>query len=206
MRIDKCAVPDVDPTTIHFKNTSCFASEENSTTWKLTTSFSDCGSNLDFSDEKLMLQNTLSIGHSIVSGQNTSIRISRKYDIAFSCRFNVDAQTSSSLKANDVKFDDVKFDINDGQPFDFLFGFDLDFFKSEDFLNVVSESFQPGSPVFAKVSPIDALPEALRFSVNKCTAKDLAVSQSLIILETCPTVPEIGFQFYQGQSALRLTD
>jgi len=196
--IDKCAVPDVDPTTIHFKDTSCFASEESSTTWKLTTSFSDCGSNFEFSDEKLMLQNTLSIGHSIVSG----IRISRKYDIAFSCRFNLDAQTSSStLRANDVKFDDVTFDINDGQPSDFSFEFDLDFFKSEDFLNVVSDgSFQPGSPLFVKVSPTNALPEALTFSVNKCTAEDLALSQSLNILETCPTVPGIGFQFFQGQS------
>ncbi|CBY07025.1 unnamed protein product [Oikopleura dioica] len=198
--IDKCAVPDVDPATIHLKDTACSATEENENTWKVVTGFADCGSEFGFAEEKLTLQNSLMIGPSIVAGRQQS----RKFKIAFSCSYNDDVQASSTIRANDVLFEGVRFDINDAQPIDFSFGFALDFYKSKEFTTLASDGqFQPGSPLFVKVVPTSALSDALEFSVNKCTVKDEVISQSADILNTCP-VTGTNFEFLPVQKDYRL--
>ena len=201
--LDKCTVPGVDASKIHLRDTSCTAVEANENSLKLTTGFSACGSTFGFSNEKLSLQNTLFIGHSIIDGR----RRGREYEIDFSCTYNHLKTVSTAVQASDTKFDGLTFDIDSEQSMPFEFpGFLLQFYRSSDFEALVTTgTFQPGSPLFGEVAAATSFPEELAFSVTKCKAEDKAVSQALDFLNRCP-VEGINFQFYPAQSDSRFTD
>ena len=121
-----CTVPGVDASKIHLRDTSCTAVEENENSFKLTTGFSACGSTFGFSNEKLSLQNTMFIGHSIIDGR----RRGREYEIDFSCTYNHLKTVSTAVQASDTKFDGLTFDIDSEQSMPFEFpGFLLQFYR-----------------------------------------------------------------------------
>ncbi|CBY19522.1 unnamed protein product [Oikopleura dioica] len=196
--IDKCALTGVDPSSIHLKDTACFATEVNADTWNIATGFSDCGSELGFSADKLTLQNTLTIGYSVVTGRV----ISRKYEIDFSCSYNNIAEASTTIQASNVLYGDITFNLNDAQPAELSFDFGLNFYESAEYTSqadLTSGAFQPGSSLYGRIAPTSALAASLEFSVGKCTVEDTSISQSLDILDQCP-VDGTAFQFRDSQS------
>ena len=200
INIDKCALPGVDASAINFIDTTCAAVEdsENTDFWKISTGFSDCGSTFAFADEKLTLSNTLMIGKPTVGGRV----VGRQYNIDFACNYNNIATASSTIKAVNTLFSEVVFDIDSTQPTDLSFAFDLVFYESGAFLAAADLSdgaVQPGSPLFGEVAPQAALPGTFEFSVTKCTVEDLAIIQSLDILDVCPA-QATGFGFESAQS------
>jgi len=196
--IDKCALTGIDASSIHLKDTACSATEVDADTLKIATGFSDCESELGFSADKLTLSNTLTIGLSIVTGRV----ISRKYEIDFSCNYNNFADASTMIRASNVLFEDITFDLNDAQPAELAFEFGLNFYESADFTSqadLTNGAFQPGTSLFGRIAPKSALAAALEFSVGKCTVEDTSISQSLDILDQCP-VDGTAFQFRDLQS------
>lgn len=197
--IDKCAVPGVDPSKIHLRSTesSCAAIEEDADSWKIFTGFFDCGTKLSFSEDKFALQNTLMIGNCIKEG----LIVSRKYEIDFTCSYNNVAEASASIRASNVLHKGITFDINDAQPTDFSFDFELEFYENDEFntkADLVNGAVQPGSLLFGKVAPT-SIGESLEFSVRKCTVEDKNIGQSLAILDTCP-LEAVNFEFKESQS------
>jgi len=196
--IDKCALTGVDASSIHLKDTACSATEVDANTWKIATGFSDCGSEFGFATDKLTLQNTLTIGHSIVTGRV----ISRKYEIDFSCNYNNIAEASTTIQASNTLYGDLTFDLNSAQPGDLSFEFELDFYHSDEYssqADLTNGAFQPGTLVYGKIAPTSALSDLLEFSVGKCTVEDKTIAQSLDILDTCP-VEHTNFEFKDSQS------
>ncbi|CBY42691.1 unnamed protein product, partial [Oikopleura dioica] len=144
------------------------------------------------------LSDTLTIGLSIVTGRV----ISRKYEIDFSCNYNSFADASTMIRASNVLFEDITFDLNDAQPAELAFEFGLNFYESADFTSqadLTNGAFQPGTSLFGRIAPKSALAAALEFSVGKCTVEDTSISQSLDILDQCP-VDGTAFQFRDLQS------
>jgi len=196
--INKCAVEGVAQNEIHLKDSTCAATDETDS-WKISTGFDNCGTEFAYAAEKLTLQNTLSIGNSVVGGRV----VSRKYDIDFTCNYNNLAEASSTIKASNNVFLGITFNINDGQPADVPFDFGLDFYESDAFstvLDLTTGVFTPGVYLFGSIAPTTALAAPLEFSVGKCTVEDKTVSQNLAILDTCP-VDEVDFSFKDSQSA-----
>ncbi|CBY11854.1 unnamed protein product [Oikopleura dioica] len=179
--IDKCALVGIDQNSIHLTDTTCYATEENADSWKIVTGFSDCGTQLGFSEDKFTLQNTLTLGYAVVGGRV----VSRKYEIDFSCNYNNIAAASSTIQASNV-----------------FFGFGLSFYESDAYTtqaDLTNGAFQPGNPLFGRIAPTSALADSLEFSVGKCTVEDKIISESLVILNTCP-VDGTNFAFQDTQS------
>ncbi|CBY18417.1 unnamed protein product [Oikopleura dioica] len=198
--IDKCAVPGVDPATIHLKDSTCSAVEYTKDSWMVVAGFSDCGMELGFSDEKVTLENTLMLGKAIIDGRV----VSRKYEIDFSCNYANVAKASSAVKASKYVYSCITFDVNDSQPFEMSFIFGLDFYKSVKFTDPINsaDNFELGSSLFGQVASTTALPDSLKFSVSKCTVQDKNIDQSVDVLDTCP-VEGINFEFMESQSVDR---
>jgi len=201
--IDKCALPGVDATTIHLKDGSCAATQDTDNTeiWKINTGFDNCGSEFGYASDvdKLTLSNTLSIGSSVI-GERV---VSRKYDIDFTCMYNNVAEATSSISASNDVFTGVTFDINQPQPTDIAFPFDLNFYESEAFTTIADLStgaFTPGAALFGKITPTSALPSSLEYSVGKCKVEDTTIPASLDILDTCP-VEGVNFSFKDSQTS-----
>nr|CAC83962.1 Oikosin 6D protein [Oikopleura dioica] len=196
--IDKCALVGIDQSSIHLTDTTCSATEENADSWKIVTGFSDCGTQLGFSEDKFTLQNTLNLGYAVVGGRV----VSRKYEIDFSCSYNNIATASSTIQASNVLFGDITFDINQDQPAELSFEFGLSFYVSDAYTtqaDLTNGAFQPGNPLFARIAPTSALADSLEFSVGKCTVEDKLISESLVILDSCP-VDGTNFAFQATQS------
>ena len=135
------------------------------------------------------------LGKSIVGGRV----VGRTYEIDFTCNYNNVAIASSSIKASNMIYSCVTFDVNDAQPFDMPFLFGLEFFKTDDYSTLINGYFEPGTPLFGEIAPTSDLPESLEFSVSKCTVEDKNIDQSLEILNMCP-VEGVNFEFKKGQS------
>ena len=198
--IDSCALPGVHPDTITFKDGVCSAVlDEETNSFKISTGLNECGSELAFVDEKLTLQNTIKIGFSIIGGK----RMSRKYEIDFGCKYNTVAEASAAIQFLDVMFDEISFDITAEQETAVSFEFGLTFYESGAFAtqaDLTNGAFQPGSPLFAKVTPPSVLSSVpIEFSVTRCTVEDKKINQSLDILDTCPVVGT-SFEFKDSQS------
>jgi len=196
--IDKCALVGIDQSSIHLTDTTCSATEENADSWKIVTGFSDCGTQLGFSEDKFTLQNTLNLGYAVVGGRV----VSRKYEIDFSCSYNNIATASSTIQASNVLFGDITFDINQDQPAELSFEFGLSFYETDAYTtqaDLTNGAFQPGNPLFGRIAPTSALADSLEFSVGKCTVEDKLISESLVILDTCP-VDGTNFAFQATQS------
>lgn len=197
--VASCAFPGVDPSLITMKDGACSAVHDQETeTYKISSGFDECGSEFSFAEEKLTLSNTLKIGKSIVGGRT----VSRKYEIDFGCNYNNLAYAYGAIKANNLKYTDITFDIDDAQPTDLSFNFDLNFFESDLFVtdaDLSNRVYQPGNPLFGKITPETALSESLTFSVTKCTVEDTAISDSADILDSCP-VDAVDFKFKPSQS------
>ncbi|CBY13692.1 unnamed protein product [Oikopleura dioica] len=106
------------------------------------------------------------------------------------------------IRASNVLFEDITFDLNDAQPAELAFEFGLNFYESADFTSqadLTNGAFQPGTSLFGRIAPKSALAAALEFSVGKCTVEDTSISQSLDILDQCP-VDGTAFQFRDLQS------
>nr|CAC83959.1 Oikosin 6A protein [Oikopleura dioica] len=196
--IEKCALVGIDQSSIHLTDTTCSATEENADSWKIVTGFSDCGTQLGFSEDKFTLQNTLNLGYAVVGGRV----VSRKYEIDFSCSYNNIATASSTIQASNVLFGDITFDINQDQPAELSFEFGLSFYETDAYTtqaDLTNGAFQPGNPLFGRIAPTSALADSLEFSVGKCTVEDKLISESLVILDTCP-VDGTNFAFQATQS------
>ena len=63
--IDKCVATGVEQNAIHLRHTGCGAIEESDSQWKVSTGFSDCGTEIQFVDDKLAIANALMIGGAI---------------------------------------------------------------------------------------------------------------------------------------------
>jgi len=187
---------------IHLKDSACAATQDpdNENIWKINTGFDNCGSEFGYASDvdKLTLSNTLSIGNSVVGGRV----VSRRYDIAFICMFNNVAEATSSISASNTIYSELTFNINQEQPAELGFPFNLNFYESEAFTTIAdltTGAFQPGAALFGSVTPASALPSSLMFSVGKCTVEDTTITQSLDVLDTCP-VDGLSFEFKNTQS------
>lgn len=195
--VDKCVFQGFGQDEIHLKEETCGALEQDENNWMLTTGFSECGSEIGFSGDKLTFANALLVGHKAVGG----IRRHRKYDMGFVCNYDSVITVSKSFNINDVQMTS-SFDINDIQQESLSFGFSLDFFESNDFstqADLTAGAVQPGSTIFAGIEPVSSLPDEWEFSVTKCTVSDPAIGQSFDVLDTCP-VEGTDFVFQSGQS------
>ena len=201
--IDSCALTGVDASAIHLKDAGCAATAdpENAAIWNINTGFDNCGSEFGYASDvdKLTLTNTLSIGSSVVGGRV----VSRKYDIAFTCMYNNVVEATTSISASNDVFTGLSFDINQPQPAELAFPFDLNFFESDAFttsVNLSSGSFTPGAALYGKITPASALPSSLEFSVGRCKVEDTTIPASLEILNTCP-LEGVNFSFKDSQTS-----
>jgi len=159
---------------------------------------SNCGSEFGFSEDKLTLSNTLSIGYSIVGGRV----VGRKYEVDVSCNNKNIGPPSSLIRASNAVFGDISFDLNDAQPVELSFEFGLNFYESAEYTSqadLTNGAFQPGTSLYGKISPTSDFADSLEFSVGKCTVEDTNIAQSLDILDTCP-VAGTKFEFRDNQS------
>jgi hypothetical protein len=178
------------------KNSECGAIEESETSWKVSTGFSDCATEIQLVDEKLAISNKLMIGGAFAGG----LRLSNDHEIGFTCKYNNVATASKSFSA---AAETVVFDINEEAPTDLSFGFNLQPFESDQYTttnDLATQSVQIGSSVYMRVSPAIDLPEALEFSVHKCSVEDTETEAEVTILDSCPVFPGLNFSFKNEQS------
>jgi len=200
--VDKCVASDVEQSLIHLRNTECGAIEESDSEWKVSTGFSDCATEIQFVDEKLAISNTLMIGGAFAGG----LRLSNDHEIGFTCRYNNVATASKSFNA---ATETVVFDINEEAPTDLSFGFNLQPFESDQFateVDLATQSVQIGSLIHMRAAPATELPEALEFSVHKCSVEDTATEAEVTILDSCPLFPGLNFHFKNQQSDQNAVD
>ena len=194
--IDKCVASGVEQSAIHLRNATCGAIEESNSEWRVSTGFSDCGTEIQFVDEKLAISNTLMIGGAFKGG----VRLTNDHEIGFTCRYNNVATASKSFKA---RTESVDFDINEEAPVELTFGFNLQPFESDQYATAAdlsTESVQIGSSIYMRVSPAIELPESLEFSVHKCSVEDTETEAEVSILDSCPVIEQLNFMFKNEQS------
>jgi hypothetical protein len=194
--IDKCVASDVEQSLIHLSNSECVVFEESESEWKVSTGFSECGTEIEFVDDKLAISNTLKVGGVFVSG----LRFTNDNEIGFTCRYNNVANASKSFNA---AAETVVFDINEEAPTELSFGFNLQPFESDQYTSttdLATQSVQIGSLIHMRVSPAIELPEALEFSVHKCSVEDTETEAEVTILDSCPVFPGLNFSFKNEQS------
>jgi hypothetical protein len=194
--IDKCVAADVEQSLIHLRNSECGAIEESESEWKVSTGFSDCGTEITFADDKVSIANKLMIGGAFFGG----LRLTNDYEIGFTCRYNNVATASKSFSA---QTETVVFDINEEAPTELSFGFNLQPFESDQFTtttDLATQSVQIGSSIYMRVSPAIGLPESLEFSVHKCSVKNTISQTEVTILDSCPVFPGLNFAFKNEQS------
>merc|ERR1712127_1176015 len=200
--IDKCVAADVEQSVIHLKSSECGATEESDSEWKVSTGFSDCATEIQFVEEKLAISNTLMIGGAFAGG----LRLSNDHEIGFTCRYSNVATASKSFNA---ATETVVFDINEEAPTDLSFGFNLVPFESDQFateVDLATQSVQIGSLIHMRAAPATELPEALEFSVHKCSVEDTATEAEVTILDSCPLFPGLNFHFKNQQSDQNAVD
>jgi hypothetical protein len=181
---------------IHLRNSECGAIEESETSWKVSTGFSDCATEIQLVDEKLAISNKLMIGGAFAGG----LRLSNDHEIGFSCRYNSVATASKSFSA---AAETVVFDINEEAPAEVSFGFSLQSFESDLYateVDLATQSVDIGSLIHMRVSPAIELPEALEFSVHKCSVEETETETEVTILDSCPVFPGLNFAFKNEQS------
>ena len=125
--VDKCVFENSGQEEIHLKDENCAAVEKDENNWMLMTGFSECGSEISLSGDKLTFENALMVGHKNVG----EIR-GRQYEMSFVCNYNSVAKVSGSFNTDDAAID-ASFDINDVQQVSLTFEFAIDFFESNDF-------------------------------------------------------------------------
>ena len=196
--IDKCVASDVEQSLIHLSNSQCSVYEESESEWKVSTGFSECGTEIEFVDDKLAISNTLMVGGVFVSG----MRLTNDHEIGFTCRYNNVATASKSFNA---EAETVVFDINEEAPAEVSFGFSLQSFESDLYateVDLATQSVDIGSLIHMRVSPAIELPEALEFSVHKCSVEETETETEVTILDSCPVFPGLNFAFKNEQSGL----
>merc|ERR1712127_389684 len=200
--IDKCVAADVEQNQIHLKSSECGATEESDTEWKVSTGFADCATEIQIVDEKLAISNTLMIGGAIAGG----LRLSNDHEIGFTCKYNNVATASKSFSA---ATETVVFDINEEAPTDLSFGFNLVPFESDQFateVDLATQSVQIGNLIHMRAAPVTEMPEALEFSVHKCSVEDTETAAEVTILDSCPVFPGLNFHFKNEQSDQNAVD
>merc|ERR1712127_653401 len=200
--IDKCVAVDVEQSSIHLRNSDCGAIEESDSEWKVSTGFSDCGTEITFVDNKLAIANTLMIGGAVVGG----LRLTNNYEIGFTCRYNNAATASKSFSA---QAETVVFGINEEAPTELSFGFNLQPYESDQFTtttDLATQSVQIGSSIYMRVSPAIELPNSLEFSVHKCSVEETISQTEVTILDSCPLFPGLNFSFKNEQSDQNAVD
>merc|ERR1712127_1410 len=200
--VDKCVAADVEQSVIHLKSSECGATEESDSEWKVSTGFADCATEIQIVDEKLAISNTLMIGGAIAGG----LRLSNDHEIGFTCKYNNVATASKSFNA---ATETVVFDINEEAPTDLSFGFNLVPFESDQFateVDLATQSVQIGNLIHMRAAPVTEMPEALEFSVHKCSVEDTETAAEVTILDSCPVFPGLNFHFKNEQSDQNAVD
>jgi hypothetical protein len=153
-------------------------------------------------DEKLAISNKLMIGGAFAGG----LRLSNDHEIGFICKYNNVATAAKSFSA---AAETVVFDINEEAPTDLSFGFNLQPFESDQFateVDLATQSVQIGSLIHMRAAPATELPEALEFSVHKCSVEDTATEAEVTIFDICPVFPALNFHFKNEQSDQNAVD
>merc|ERR1712127_758454 len=200
--VDKCVAADVEQNQIHLKSSECGATEESDSEWKVSTGFADCATEIQFVDEKLAISNTLMIGGAIAGG----LRLSNDHEIGFTCKYSNVATASKSFSA---AAETVVFDIDEEAPTDLSFGFNLVPFESDQFateVDLATQSVQIGNLIHMRAAPVTEMPEALEFSVHKCSVEDTETAAEVTILDSCPVFPGLNFHFKNEQSDQNAVD
>ena len=197
--IDKCVVPQFDQNLVHLRSSECAAVEEDDSYFKVSSGFSDCGTEIQFYDNNFAISNVLMI---------------EDHEIGFTCRYNnVASATKSSIAET------VVFDINEEAPTELSFSFKLQQFESDEYAteaDLPTGSVQIGSLIrgayfdiitfYMRVSREMELPESLEFSVHQCSVEDTATQTEVRILDSCPVFPAVYFQFKNDQSNQNTVD
>jgi len=134
------------------------------------------------------------------------LRLSNDHEIGFTCKYNNVATASKSFSAAAVT---VVFDINEEAPTDLSFGFNLQPFESDLYateVDLATQSVQIGSLIHMRAAPATEMPEALEFSVHKCSVENTATEAEVTILDSCPVFPGLNFHFKNEQSDQNAVD